>query len=107
MEIEGPISIGIVENDTTGVRELHVNFVPEFRSMDLDMRAIMFQKYISDLGKEISVSDEGADRQGMLTIQQLAEQLLPFVTNDEIPLEETIVVELQAASPLGGLLQGL
>ena len=107
MEIDGPISVSIVENDTTGARELQVNFNAEFRSLDHGMRVVMFQKYISDLAKQISVTEDGPDRQGMLTIQQLAEQLLPFITRDEIPLEETIVVELQAASPLGGLLQGL
>ncbi len=107
MEIDGPINVSIVENDTTGARELELNFKPEFRVLDHDMRVVMFQKYISDLGKQISVTEDSRDRQGMLTIQQLSEQLLPYITNDEIPLEETIVVELQAASPLGSMLQGL
>jgi len=107
MEIDGPLSISIVENDTTGARELQLNFKPGFRTLDLDMRTVVFQKYIADLGKRISLTEDGPDRQGMLTIQQLAEQLLPYLSNDEIPLEETIVVELHTGSPLGGLLQGL
>ncbi len=107
MEIDGPLSISIVDNDTTGARELQLNFKADFRALDHEMRLVMFQKYISDLGKRISLTEEGPDRQGMLTIQQLAEQLLPYLSSDEIPLEETIVVELQTGSPLGGLLQGL
>ncbi|RTZ61156.1 MAG: transcriptional regulator [Gammaproteobacteria bacterium] len=107
MEIDGPLIISVVENDTTGARELQLNFKPDFCALDRDMRVVLFQKYIADLGKRISLIEEGPDRQGMLTIQQLAEQLLPYLTSDEIPLEETIVVELHTGSPPGGLLQSL
>jgi len=39
----------------------------------------------------------------MLTIQQIAEQLLPHVEANEIPLEDAIVFNIHADSPFGNI----
>ena len=103
MEISGPISIGILDNDMGG-RELHLSFRPEFRILNLQQQSETFQAFISTLINEIQQLDEqDANRQGMLTILQICEQLKPHIDANEIPLEETIVVNLQTQSPFGNI----
>jgi hypothetical protein len=103
MEITGPLSIGFLDNDTGG-RELHLSFKPEFRVLNLQQQSKAFQVFISTLINEIQELDEqDANRQGMLTILQICEQLKPHVDANEIPLEETIVVNLQTQSPFGNI----
>lgn len=106
MNIDGPFEIGVVDNEETGVRELHLNFREEYRSLDLDQRVEALAQYIARLG-ELSADDAGAENyQGMLLVMQVAEQLLPHIMEDEIPLNETVVIELQQQSGLSGLIQG-
>ncbi len=101
MEIQGPFKIGTLQNDTGGY-ELHLDFTPEFRAMNLARQADSFRKYIDSLTLEISRLDEkNTDRQGMLTILRVAEQLMPHIEANEIPLEETIVISLQQDNPFG------
>jgi hypothetical protein len=103
MEIQGPLKIGIMQNDMGG-HELHLDFKPEFRAMNLAQQTDAFQNYISNLINEISRLDEkDANRQGMLTILQIAEQLMPHIQANELPLEETIVVSLQVDNPFGNI----
>ena len=79
MEITGPFTIGTLQNDT-GNYELHLNFTAEFRAMNLAQQADSFQNYINNLINEIGRLDENdTDRQGMLTILQVAEQLMPHI----------------------------
>ena len=103
MEITGPITIGTLQNDM-GNHELHLNFTAEFRAMNLAQQADSFQNYINNLINEIGRLDENdANRQGMLTILQVAEQLMPHIQANEIPLEETIVINLQQDNPFGNI----
>ena len=103
MEIKGPFNIGIMQNDMDG-HELHLEFTTEFRSMNAAQQADTFQNYIVSLINEISHLDEkDVNRQGMLTILQVAEQLMPHIQANEIPLEETIVVNLQQDNPFGNI----
>lgn len=37
---------------------------------------------------------------------QIVEELYPHIEQDEIPLDETIVIEMGASSPLDKMLQG-
>ena len=53
---------------------------------------------------EIEVLEEtDPNRQGMLTIQQIAEELLPHIESNEIPLEDAIIVKLQENNPFGNI----
>jgi len=103
MEIKGPFIIGTMQNDMGG-NELHLDFTAEFRTMNIAQQADAFQNYISSLINQISRLDEkDANRQGMLTILQVAEQLMPHIEANEVPLEETIVITLQQDNPFGNI----
>ena len=103
MEISGPLNIGVLDNDT-GSRELHLSFKPEFRVLNQSQQSESFQEFIKTLINEISKLDEtDNNRQGMTTILQICEQLQPHVDANELPLEETIVVNIQTHSPFGNI----
>lgn len=103
MLIEGPLKISIVDTDA-GERELHLKFTPEFKALKLDQQCDAFHEFIHYLKEEIDILEEtDPNRQGMLTIQQIAEQLLPHIESNEIPLEDAIVVNIQADSPFGDI----
>lgn len=103
MEITGPLNIGVLDNDTGG-RELHLSFRPEFRILNIQQQTESFQTFIKTLINEIHKLDEADDnRQGMMTILQICEQLQPHIDANELPLEETIVVNIQAHNPFGNI----
>lgn len=103
MLIEGPLNISVTDTDNGG-RELNINFTTEFKALKLDQQSDSFHEFIHYLKTEIAILEEGdPNRQGMLTIQQISEQLLPHIESNEIPLDETIVVNIQADSPFGSI----
>ncbi|MCK5396379.1 MAG: transcriptional regulator [Gammaproteobacteria bacterium] len=103
MEITGPLNIGVLDNDTGG-RELQLSFKPEFRVLTLQQQSEKFQEFIKTLINEIHQLDESdANRQGMTTILQICEQLQLHIDANELPLEETIVVNIQTHSPFGNI----
>jgi len=103
MLIEGPVNISIVDNDMGG-RELHLKFTPEFKALKLPQQSDSFHEFIHYLKSEIDVLEEtDPNHQGMLTILQIAEQLLPHIEANEIPLEDAIVVNIQNDSPFGNI----
>jgi hypothetical protein len=103
MEITGPLKIGFLDNDA-GAREIHLDFKDEFRVLNLPQQIQQFQQFIAEISSEISKLDEAdANRQGMLTILKICQQLLPHIEANEIPLEETIVVTIQTPNPFGNI----
>jgi hypothetical protein len=103
MEITGPLNIGVLDNDTGG-REIHLSFKPDFRILNLQQQSASFQDFIRTLINEIHKLDESdINRQGMTTILQICEQLQPHIDANELPLEETIVVNVQTQSPFGNI----
>lgn len=103
MEITGPLTIGVIDNDMGG-RELHLSFKPEFRVLNLLQQSESFREFIKTLINEIAQLEESdANRQGMTTILQICEQLQPHIDANELPLEETIVVNIQTHSPFGNI----
>ena len=104
MLIEGPLNIQIVDNSDSGSRELHLSFSPEFQSLDLAARTSDFQNHITTLQQQSQATEDAATQQGMLTILQISEQLLPHIESDEMPLSETIVIEIGPSSPFDQLL---
>jgi hypothetical protein len=103
MLIEGPLTIGIVENSTGG-NELHLGFRPEFRALKLPEQSDAMHEFVHFLKTEIDILEEhDPNRAGMLMILQIAEELLPHIEANEVPLEETIVVNIAADSPFGNI----
>lgn len=106
MQISGPFSISIIDNTDTQSRELHLSFKPAFQRQPLASRLETVQAHIQGLQQGIEQEENEATRQGMLMILQIVEELYPHIEQDEIPLDETIVIEMGASSPLDKLLQG-
>jgi hypothetical protein len=103
METKGPFRINTKQNDMGG-HEPHLDFTAEFRAMNLVQQIDAMQNYISSLANDITGLDEqDPNRQGMLTILQVAEQLAPHIQANEIPLEETFVVSLEQDNPFGNI----
>jgi len=103
MQIKGPLKIGIIDTDSNH-RELRLEFTQEFKSLKLEQRCDSFHEFIHYLNTEISVlEDSDPNRQGMLTIMQIVEQLLPHIESDEIPLEDAIIVNLKIDNPFGNI----
>ena len=103
MLIEGPLKISIVDTET-GDREFQVQFTPEFKALKLNQQCDSFHEFIHYMKTEIDVLEESdPNRHGMLTIQQIAEQMLPHIESNEIPLEDAIVVNIRADSPFGNI----
>ena len=108
MEIQGPFTIAINDNSETGLRELHLGFKPGFQHAELDERIATVKDYLVNLNKNIAAETDPNNQQGMLTIAQIAQELLPHLESNEIPLEETIIVEIgpSQSSPFDDLLRG-
>ncbi len=105
MRIEGPFKLAVIENVQTLSRELHLDFTEDFCRLAIAERASALREYVADLRQKIHASaEDSADRQGMLAILQVTEQLLPHIAADEIPLNETIVIEIRSESPLSHLI---
>ncbi len=103
MEITGPLNIGVLDNDSGG-RELHLSFKADFRILNLQQQSQSFQEFIKTLINEIHKLDEAdTNRLGMTTILQICEQLQPHIDANELPLEETIVVNIQSHNPFGNI----
>ncbi|MEN8130057.1 MAG: transcriptional regulator [Pseudomonadota bacterium] len=102
MLIQAPFMIGILDDPNTSGRELHLDFTDEFRALPREQQPKVLEQYLGQLQQEIlRVPEDSADRQGMLMIQQVAEQLLPHIAAGEVSMQESIVIELQQGSPLG------
>lgn len=96
MEINGPLKVGVVEPSPQGNYELHITFTDEFQSAGLARQGEQFRSYLGDLGTALSGGQlSERDVQGVLLVQQICEQLQPHIEAGEIPLSETLVIEVQ------------
>ncbi len=91
MDINGPMRIGVLQTDGAAGWGLHFDFRDEFQALDLSLQAEEFQRYLTTLESKIaSLPEDDRDRQGMLLVQQLSEQLLEYIQTGELALNETI-----------------
>ncbi|MEA3409922.1 MAG: hypothetical protein U9R74_00060 [Pseudomonadota bacterium] len=101
MLIEGPMRIQLVESEEGNGHQLRIEFTDGYRALAIDAQVREMRGYLQDLRRKIGEEDEhSADRFGMLTIQQVAGELLPHIAAGEIPLQETILVDVRPESPL-------
>ena len=108
MEIQGPFTIAINDNSETGLRELHLGFKPGFQQLELAERLTTLNDYLTSLNNDIATEEDPNNQQGMIMIVQVAQELYPHLESNEIPLEETIVIEIgpSQSSPFDDLLRG-
>jgi len=104
MDISGPMRIGVLQTDGAAGWELHFDFRNEFQALDLSQQAEEFQNYLTTLAGEIaSLPEDDRDRQGMLLVQQLSEQLQEFITSGDLALNETIKVQVEQSAAVSSL----
>ena len=107
MEIEGPLHISVQDDETSLKKELHLSFNPQFIQEKLFERTEVFQKYIDHLKHGLQkLEKDNPDRLGMETILQICENLSEYITNDEIDLNETIVIEIDPTIDITNLITG-
>ena len=103
MLIQGPLTVSIVETPDGLSRELHLTFTDAFQILSVAEQEATLRAYVDDLRELIEEQPgDSAERQGMLTILQVAEQLLPHVATGDLALEEPIVVEVHPEFSLQG-----
>ena len=106
MLIEAPFKISVVEIADSESKELHLTFTDQFSNCELSERASIMKKYVSELNSSIQkLPAESQDRQGMLIIEQLSNELLPHIIKDELDLEETIVIEINKELGITSLIE--
>ncbi len=104
MFIEGPITIGFVDDDQTGGRELNIGFKREFHALNPAARHAEFQQFLAGLRQAAAgLPENDSNRRGMLLVLQVVEEIAPYLAGDEIPLEDGISVEIHADLSLAGL----
>lgn len=104
MQIEGPIAIAVTEDEATLRRQLHIRFSGEFQARDAAGRGRSFQSYVDTLRIQSAAAEAGSrEQQGILTVLQVASELVPHIVADEIDLSEEIVVAVQPGNPLEGM----
>ena len=95
MKIDGPLLISVQDDDVQNKRTLEITFREEFQQLALSQRVSDMQKYIQSLFQNAqSLEDGQADKEGLLLIMQICEQLLPLLQQDELDLAETISFEM-------------
>ena len=95
MEINGPIKISILDREEGGGRELHFTFTEDFQSQDIASQTSTFGSYLQELTNGIkSLDEDDTNRQGMLIVQQVCEQMYPYIAEGQMALSEIIVVAL-------------
>lgn len=64
------------------------------------------KSYMIELANNIQIlPPDSQDRRGMLVIEQLAGEIFPHLSNDELELNETIVVEINKEIGISSLIE--
>jgi hypothetical protein len=104
MLIEGPMNVTITEPADGEGKILVIAFTPDFQALDPTAQGQAFRGYLTTLSEGIAASrPEDLNRQGMIIIQQIAEQLLPHVESGELALEESMTVQIRQENQAGAL----
>ncbi len=90
--------------DAVGV-ELQLDFKPEFQALSVTARVEAMHDYLATLRQALERNEgEADDSEGVRMIMDIAHQLLPHIEADEIPLDETVVIEVAPEHPIENLL---
>ena len=107
MEIKGPLTISVQDDDNSLKRELHISFKSNFVHADVSERIKQLETYMNQLVQASqSMSKDAPDRLGMETVYQICENLLDHIRADEIDLNATIVIEIQPTISISSIVTG-
>ncbi len=111
MLIEGPMNIAIGDAADGQGKVLLITFKPEFQALGLRERTTGWHTYLQGLQRDVAEVADPNDhnRAGMMIIAQFAAELLPHIEADEIPLDQSIVLQVrrEQAVALADLLGGI
>ncbi len=98
MKIDGPLLISFRDDELQNKRTLEINFKEQFQQLELSSQVAELKKYIQSLFQNAeAIQDNQAEKEGVLLIMQICEQLLPYLQQDELDLSETIEFEMGLA----------
>jgi len=97
MDITEPFTIS-VHDPKPDLRELHLDFSDEFKQMSVELRLECVRAYIESLIKQSQNINDPASQRGVMTVIEIAEQLLPHIQSESLPLNQTLVVEMGEAA---------
>lgn len=97
MKIDGPLIIKVLDDEILNKRTLEINFSLDYQQLELNQQLANMKKYIQQLFQNSqAMPDNDPNKQGILLIMQIAEELLPYIQQQELDLSETISMELSA-----------
>ncbi len=97
MKIEGPLIVSVLDDDIQNKRTLEIDFTEQYQKLTAEQQAADMKKYIQQLFQNAeALPDKDSNRQGLLLIMQICEELLPLIQQQELDLKETITMELAA-----------
>jgi 1-aminocyclopropane-1-carboxylate deaminase/D-cysteine desulfhydrase-like pyridoxal-dependent ACC family enzyme len=102
MKIEGPLIVSVLDDDIQNKRTLEIDFTEQYKQLTTEQQTADMKKYIQQLFQNAeALPEKDSNRQGLLLIMQICEELLPFIQQQELDLDETITMELaaQTATP--------
>ena len=97
MDITEPFTIS-VHDPKPELRELHLDFTDKFQQMSVDQRLECIRAYIESLIKQSKTFNDASSQRGLMTVIEIAEQLLPHIQSESLPLNQTLVVEMGEAA---------
>ncbi len=105
MLIEGPFTIQLIENIETSEREIHIKFTQEFQHLETQEQCQVLDTHIGKLESLIADTEPSSvDYQGMTIMLQFSQSIRPEIAEERIPLEETIVIEIEQVNPIASFL---
>ncbi len=94
-EIDGPLKILVAQEPGQAGWQLIVTFTDAFKSASLEEQGRRFADYQRELVEGIGRLPEGdRNRDGMAIVLQLVSEMLPYIREGQIALEEPIVVQI-------------
>ncbi len=97
MDTTTPFTIS-VQDPSPELRELHIDFTDEFRALSVNQRLESLRVYLESLVRQAHELKDVNSQRGVMTIIEITEQLLPHIQSDNLPLEQTLVVEMGEAA---------
>ncbi len=105
MLIEGPLRIRSEAAEDGGGFTLRLSFTEAFRALARPAQAADLADYLERLRAAARAAEENdPNRQGMLLVLQVGEQLLPLVRDGDLPLGEELEIQVDQQPSLAGLL---
>ena len=105
MIIEGPIRISAESSEDGRGFSLRLSFADEFQALKEVRQAEGFAAYLERLRTQSATLDAAdPNRQGMLVVLQVGEQLLPMIEEGSLPLSEELEIGVEQQMPLASFL---